>query len=708
MMRDRYLRLLARLRRHRPSNPEPETDRIPAALEQQIRKRFPRPVVSEALRTRVAGICDEAVTAAPADRGQRVQSRRNWLSTARWALLGLAAALLSVVWTNHRPGSEALAATIRAMEAVPVIHEVSRGDKGSYGEIWLVDGVGAYIHSVGRDSEHLMVDDLTYQYSSLLPRRRDRGVPEPRVEIWPSRMADPKQKEEIWNWNMGAGILKALQSEKKSGNAQLSWVTQQGRRMRRIHLPDPYGGTTFYCDPATDRVLSYETPGPDVLTDPERVRGELDYPSLESVDRKRFRFSVPDGVSVWDLTAGPPSWTRGAAATCATRMKTLREALRRYANDHGGQWPASLRPALDPYVPSPEVFYCPLASPEATGMSYEYHPPSELLAAQALEVWNRNKANPAAPPKVRVQEVRLQGARPAILECHRHQGPVFSLYADGNLYRWYPQPTAPAPPVATGPATVDPRALPVLKALAEREQRLEEVKVVYDYRTTHLAPREVPAIGSRPSGAKTLGTGDSSYARVTWARKGKKMLRDETTRLLGRLYRQRTVTDGETVLLQDSDRPDRPLRAPTALLDARGQVGGAADLGLTFLVWSFTELGNGPWGVRSLGPRIIDREPCVGLEVTHPEEVRGRLWFDASHGYMLRRAEQYAKGRLWRELVASQPRQWAPGLFLATRVEQLGYLAPEGGSTAATHRWTTTVREVVVGGLPDALFQPEQ
>lgn len=702
-MRDRYLHLFARLRRHRPSNPEPETDCFPAALEQQIREHFPRPVVSEALRRRVAGICDEAVTAAAADRRQRVQSWRHWLPTARWASLGLAAALLSVVWINHRPGSEALAATIRAMAAVPVIHEVSQGDKGGHGEIWLVDGVGAYFHSVGRDTEDLTVDDLTYQYSFLLPRRPDRGVPEPRVEIRPSRMADPKRKSAILDWYTRAGILKALQSEKKSGNAELSWVTQQGRRMRRIHFPDPYGGTTFYCDPATDRVLSYETHGPDVLTDPERIRGVLDYPSLQSVDRTRFRFSVPDGVSVWDLTAGPPSWTRGAAATCVTRMKTLREALRRYANDHGGQWPASLRPALDPYVSSPEVFDCPLASREATLMGYEYHRPSELLAAQALAVWNRRQADPTARP-----DLMLNGARPAILESRRHQGPVFSLYADGNLYRWYPQPNAPAPPRVTGPAMVDPRALPVLKALAEREQRLEEVKVVYDYRTTHLAPREVPAIGSRPSGAKTLGPGDSSYAQVTWARKGKQMLRDETTRLLGRLYRQRTVTDGETVLLQDSDRPDRPLRAPTALLDARGQVGGAADLGLTFLVWSFTELGNGPWGVRSLGTRIIDREPCVGLEVTHPEEVRGRLWFDASHGYMLRRAEQYAKGRLWRELVASQPRQWAPGLFLATRVEQLGYLAPEGGSTAATHRWTTTVREVVVGGLPDALFQPEQ
>jgi hypothetical protein len=699
-MRDRYLHLLAKLRRHRPTNPEPETDRLPAALEQQIRERFPRPVVPEALRARVEAICGEAVTAGPANRRPRVQTRPPWQRAVRWASVGLVAALLLVVWIGDRPGSAALAATIRAMGLVPVIHVVSRSDQGGHGETWLVDGVGLYHHRVGRDRDELVVDDLTYQYRS---RRPEPGIPEPRVEILSSQMADPKEKKEIWDWHTRAGMLHALQSLKNSGKTELSWVTHQGRRLRRINVANPYGDTTLYCDPETDRILWYETHGPNARTDAERIRYELDYPSLASVDRSRFRFSVPDGVSVWDLTAGPPSWTRGAAATCVTRMKTLREALRCYANDHGGQWPASLRPALDPYLSSPEVFHCPWASPEAGRNSYEYHRPGELLAAQALEVWNRQKAEPSAEP-----DLRLQGARPAILECRRHQGPVFSLYADGNLYRWYPEPTAPAaPPVATGPATVDPRALPVLKALAEREKRLEEVKVVYDSRATHLVPWEVPAFGSQPSQAKTQGPGDFGYVRVTWCRKGKKMLRDETSRLPGSPGRQRTLTDGETVLLQDASGPDKPLRAPTALGAGPGLVSGAGELGLTFLVLSFTEFGNGPWQVRSLGTRMIGREPCVGLEIIHPEGVRGRLWFDASRGYLLRRAEHYRKGRIRSELVASQPHEWAPGLYLATRVEQLGYLAPEDSSTVATHRWTTTVREVVVGGLPDSLFQPE-
>src|SRR5207249_3770465 len=113
------------------------------------------------------------------------------------------------------------------------------------------------------------------------------------------------------------------------------------------------------------------------------------------------------------------------------------------------------------------------------GASFEYHRPGKMLAKQVLEAWNKRKADPSSLP-----DIHLMGMRPAVLEC-RHPGePVFDLNADDIIYRWYPRPQAAPPAAAAAPATpavIDPRATPVLKALAEREQRLNEVKITYDY-----------------------------------------------------------------------------------------------------------------------------------------------------------------------------------------------------------------------------------
>lgn len=704
-MRDLTLQLLARLHRlRRPIEAQPEIDPMPDPLECQVQEAFPRPVVSEALRARVAHICRESMEAAPSGRRPAAWNRRSWMRIARWGSLALAAATLAAIWMSNRPGAEALAATVRAMESVPVIHVVSRGDKGGHGEIWIVDGVGLSLHSFGRDMETIIVDDLVNQFRSIIPKRPDTGISEPRVEITPSQLADPKQKAAIWDAYTKAGMLKELQShqDRGQGQVQMVWVKEGGRRLLRIHVPGPGRGTTFYSDAVTGRIQRIEDEGPNVRSDPELIQYVLDYPPLARVDRALFRFTVPAGVVVWDRTDGPSRWARGDEATCLDRMKALREALRHYANEHGGRWPEALRPALDVYAATPEVFRCPLATRD-TG--FEYHRPGELLAKQALATWNRRKTDPLAQP-----DWRLMGARPAVLECRHAGGPVFSLYADGNLYRWSPKPTATVPAAATAPtppSPLDPRAAAVLAALAEGARRLSEVKVTYDYRATHLVPWELPPFGPGSQRPTKQGPGDFGRARILWARKGAKMLYDSQSRLPGGPGRQRWITDGETVLLQSASGPDQPLSPPNAQPSRTSELQGAHDVGLDFPGGPLADLLAGKREVRFRGRQPVGGDGCVLLEVSYPEQSASpvRLWFDPGHGYLLRRAEQYKNGRLWTRMVTTAPREWAPGVYLATHIDQTGYLQ-DGRPTVPTHRWTAVVRGVTVGGLPDSLFQP--
>jgi hypothetical protein len=50
-------------------------------------------------------------------------------------------------------------------------------------------------------------------------------------------------------------------------------------------------------------------------------------------------------------------------------------------------------------------------------------------------------------------------------------------------------------------------------------------------------------------------------------------------------------------------------------------------------------------------------------------------------------------------------REWVPGVYLPAHLEMLGYHL-DSRPTVATHRYTSDVRSVQVGGLPDELFQP--
>jgi hypothetical protein len=163
------------------------------------------------------------------------------------------------------------------------------------------------------------------------------------------------------------------------------------------------------------------------------------------------------------------------------------------------------------------------------------------------------------------------------------------------------------------------------------------------------------------------------------------------------------------VLLQHSAGLHQPLPAPTAQPSVQPLLSSANEIGLAFPGGPVADLLNGKWRVRYLGLKAIGHDRCVGLEVIHREQsgFRAHLWFDPSRGYLLRRAKQYQNGQLWSDLVAFQPREWAPGIFVASHLNQLGYLDRVGRTNVPTHRWTTTVREVVAGGLPDSLFQPE-
>ena len=391
-MRDRYLRYFRSRRPRPPENGQPETDRT--AFEAQVRAAFPPPPVSDALQARVVEICRAA--AAPESRSRpALQNRRLWMRNARWGTLGLAATALGIFWLSGRSESDAVAAVLQAMAAAPVIHVVGTGDLGSRKEIWIVDGVGSYLRAQDHEKEVTLVDDLTdeFRYLNLKHPGPLNPLGESRVEITPSEMADAQQAARIRAWYTGTGILKEQLAGKNGKMVTVRMVQRGGRRLRMIHVPGYHQGDTIYVDPETDRIVSMDEQGPNVISSPELIHSTLDYPDPATVDRSLFHFQAPARVSVEDRTDGPVRWAHGDAAACMNQIKALREALRRYANDHHGQWPETLRPALDSYVDSLQVFRCPLAS-GTKETSYEYHRPGALLAPRVLAFWNKSKAHP--------------------------------------------------------------------------------------------------------------------------------------------------------------------------------------------------------------------------------------------------------------------------------------------------------------------------
>lgn len=719
-MRDRYLRYFRSRRPRPPEHGETETDR--PAFEAQIRAAFPLPPVSEALQTRVVEICRAA--AAPESRGRpAARNRRLWMRTARWGTLGLAATALAIVWLSGRSESDAVAAVLQAMAAAPVIHVVGTGDRGSRQEIWIADGVGSYLRAQDHEKEETLVDDLTdeFRYQNLKHPGPLNPLGESRVEVTASEMADAQQAGRIRAWYTGTGILKEELAGKYGKRGTVQMVQRGGRRLRMIHVHGYHQGDTIYVDPETDRIVSMDVQGPNVLSAPELIHYTLDYPDPATLDRSLFHFQVPTGVSVEDRTDGPVRWAHGDAATCMSQIKALREALRRYANDHHGQWPETLRPALDSYVDSLDVFRCPLA-PSTTETSYEYHRPGALLAPRVLAFWNKAKANPRL---IDMETANLGGVRPGMIECHLHRGFVLSLYYNGYLVRWTPTPERPGEPAATpvpmGPPPSDPGLRAIRKALAARERRLSEVTVTVDSNNVFLVPTSTwqqPA----PGGPAMLnrGPGEFRRAHTILAQKGKQTLIDEEERmpqLPGGYMRRRMVSDGETVLTQYFRRPDEPPKPPQAMTarQAGGMASGASIIGLDCWGQPLSELLNGAAEVQYLGVKPFGGDRCVALALSERKypHRHARLWLDAGHGYMLRRRQDYQGPHLDAESIATQPREVAPGLFIPTRLTTFLYMVKpdspalkDGRPTPATHRCTTVVRQVTLGPPPDRLFQP--
>src|SRR3989441_8992219 len=215
------------------------------------------------------------------------------------------------------------------MAAAPVIHAVGTGDRGSYEEIWIADGVGSYVHAQDREKEETVVDDLTdeFRYLNLKHPGPLNPLGESRVEITPSEMGDAQQAARMRAWYTGTGILKEQLASKNGKRVTVKLIERAGRRLRMIHVPSYHQGDTFYVDPQTDRIVSMDEQGPNVLSAPELIHYTLEYPDPAALDRSLFHFQAPADVRVEDRTDGPVRWAHGEAATCMNQIKALREAL---------------------------------------------------------------------------------------------------------------------------------------------------------------------------------------------------------------------------------------------------------------------------------------------------------------------------------------------------------------------------------------------
>jgi hypothetical protein len=336
------------------------------------------------------------------------------IQTRRWGVAVTAAVLLAVFWSQTQRSTPVLAAVIRATEAAPAVHMVGIGSRGSRIELWWVDHLGSSMRAKRENDEQLDVDNLKQRFMYQVRERRmpippqqlgdgdkateqhTRTVIERRVEMDVSALADPRWAAWQRDSLSSTGLLKQMARRHAPREISNTLVVRDGRRLRRLTARgEP---RIFYADPNTNRVVLLEdwggTPGP--LS--EFMRIEIDYPDPARVDRKLFEFQVPPGVTVHRVRSRPSDqrqvlskqekvWLaqQNALNQCLSQLGQIREALRRYANEHGGEWPAVLTPALDPYLKDRTVFHCPLDRAAAeTRISYTYHRPVGPRAATAL------------------------------------------------------------------------------------------------------------------------------------------------------------------------------------------------------------------------------------------------------------------------------------------------------------------------------------
>jgi hypothetical protein len=345
---------------------------------------------------------------------------RIWTTTARLAGAMTVAALAVALWLGGRPGSDVLAAVIRATEAARAWHLVATIDTGSVMESWFVLGLGSYERQTSQagHTERITVDDGKKRYVFEPDKRQ--------VEVWPSEMRDRASTRRLQQTFTGSGLLKELQRQGAPQATHIRDVVLKHRRLRQIgassNLP------RLYVDPETDRLVLIEDTG-----EPGHFRRcELDYPEPASIDPARFRFDIPPGVTVVDRNyVLQPKNSSEPGTVCSWRLLQLRKALLGYLEDHHGEWPKALRPELDAYVQDVGVFLCPIdPAVKDRSTSYVYHHPAAPVDAGTLETMEEQWRNPKLPDPDTSHRLG------ALVECRLHNGEQLdklALYLDGNV-----------------------------------------------------------------------------------------------------------------------------------------------------------------------------------------------------------------------------------------------------------------------------------
>lgn len=278
----------------------------------------------------------------------------------------------------------------------------------------------------------------------------------------------------------------------------------------------------------------------------------------------------------------------------------------------------------------------------------------------------------------------------------------------------------------------DARVTAVIEGLQAREQRLREISITYDFRLVHRLPLE----GNRATGASTTALQPPGKmqeleiyrTRYTWACKGRKMLLDQAGEWVrGKPHpRVQYLYDGEKILTRYYREPSDKRQPKEDVSDSNSLVvnirHGAANVGLLYFNQPVSEMLKMRAHVRRVGYERVGEDRCLMLDIDDPVQDtertygRARLWIDLQHGFLLRRVQQYDmndRRTLEAEMLATEPREYAPGLFLATRVVYWDLNVIEEGDRVRDHKYgtvptivsTAAIRRVVVGGLPDRLFR---
>jgi hypothetical protein len=213
------------------------------------------------------------------------------MSVARWCVAGLVVALLISLWPARQHDVGAVAAALRASTAAPAMHCILKGSTDQQ-EVWFVAGVGIYLYGRNPQHETIIVDDMKHYYRYEILERR--------VYVTPSLMADPKNVSIFWESHSGAGLLKQLMAWCGPNSVSLEMIRRDGRLFQQI--VGPRRVTRITIDPETDRILLSESDVPQADGTTSHTRYEFDYPDPATVDRSRFQFKMPQGVTVVDPT----------------------------------------------------------------------------------------------------------------------------------------------------------------------------------------------------------------------------------------------------------------------------------------------------------------------------------------------------------------------------------------------------------------------